>query len=604
MDTVDTTQNASAAPVEIKTEPPDVPDGSLEPEINLQEESRHYTPNEAYAKNSIVYITHQLAGELDDDQLLPDCGSEELERTFSVDDTKDVFYKLSPHLICQDAGDVAGYSVIARCEKSVPTHLVKRLVKKAASMLPLSCFLRAIDADELMVMRIRSVKAEGTQQPVFVITHRSAPRSSFSDRPVTRRLRRPVAVVEPTSPIPESPMAAGTSKDRAPSTSQPEKRTVRPSGSGSSSGVARIPCDPKNPPQLQVPKETLSNGVPFPAAPLYHIAHRRRCSKIRRNAQNAAAANQDPTKINHTCGECFKKFTSYKVYLVHLHFHVNGRFRCEQCGVVCDSRREGVRHLGQHDATARPLLCSVCGDDSHRNLQDFLVHSLSHDDRFPKRTTCGVCGASVHRFLLHRHLLQHHSIRKFSCKHCGHAYNSKPAMERHVAVVHERAKRYACDLCDRAYSQKCSLDYHVRTHSENRRPFRCDMCSRAFPAKIALLLHKRKRHFVCRGTRHRRYPVVCMSCGDASANMLELQMHTCRNRLAASFSAALASKRPIDRLGLGPWEARDTLPREERAQPPAPPVAKVSAEETLAQKMLLNLRSAIGSAIAKGGTKS
>lgn len=581
--------SATSLTVHIKTEPLDVPDCSLEPEIDLQEESRHYNPNEVYVKNSAVYITQQLAEELDDDELLPDCGSEELEQTFSVEDSLDVFYKLSPLLICQNACDGADYSVIARCDAGVPTHLIKRLVKKAASLLPLSCFLRAVDANEVMVMRIRSIKMEGTQPPVFVLTHWSAPKSSFSDRPATTN-RQPVAETAVSPPLLEKSSKAPASKERAaPSTSQVQKRTTKPSGS--SLGIARVPCDPKNPPQLELAKQTLTNGVPFSPAPLYHIAHRRRCSKIRRNAQSVAAANQDPTKINHTCGECFKKFTSYKVYLVHLHFHVYGRFRCEQCSFVCDSRREGVRHMGQHDPNLRPLLCSVCGDDSHRNLHDFLVHSLSHDDRFPKKATCRVCGVSVNRFLLHKHLLTHRSVRKFSCEHCGQAYNTKAARERHVADVHNRPKQHACDLCGKAYSQKCSLDYHVRTHSENRRPFRCDLCSRAFPAKVTMFSHKRKKHNVVgRGVGQRRYPVVCMLCGDASSNMLELQMHTCRNRVASAFSAALVPKRPKPVLA--------------PPQPPAPPVAEVVPDETLAQKMLLNLRSAIGSAIAKSGGKS
>ncbi|EEC06532.1 zinc finger protein, putative [Ixodes scapularis] len=597
---MDASEDATAAaplPVHIKTEPPDVPDGSLEPEIDLQEESRNYNPNEVYVKkNSAVYITHQLAEVLDDDELLPDCGSEELEQIFSVEDTADVFYRLSPLLICQNASDGGTeFSLIARCDTAVPTHFIKRLVKKAAGMVPLSCFLRAVDANDVMVVRIRSIKTEGSQPPVFVVTHLSAPRSSFSDRAAATRKHQPVAekkaLLSPVQDVPRAP----ASKEGLPSTSRVDKRTARPS-SGGSLGVARVPCDPKNPPQLEVAKQTLTNGVPFSPAPLYHIAHRRRCSKIRRKAQSVAAANQDPTKINHTCGECFKKFTSYKVYLVHLHFHVYGRFRCEQCAFACDSRREGVRHMGQHDPNLRPLLCGICGDDSHRNLHDFLVHSLSHDERFPKKTSCRICGVSIHRFLLHKHLLAHRSVRKFSCEHCGHAYTTKAALERHVANVHNRAKRHACDLCGKAYAQKCSLDYHVRTHSENRRPFRCDLCSRAFPAKITLLLHKRKKHSRGRPGVQRRYPVVCMSCGDASANMLELQMHTCRNRVGPAFSGT-----PVPRS----LRAELASPRVLVApRPLATPVAKGAADETLAQKMLLNLRSAIGSAIAKSGGKS
>lgn len=94
---------------------------------------------------------------------------------------------------------------------------------------------------------------------------------------------------------------------------------------------------------------------------------------------------------------------------------------------------------------------------------------------------------------------------------------------------------------------------------------------------MTLLSHKRKKHHENDSSR-RRGAVVCMSCGDAFETVLEVQMHTCPNRVA-SFSAALASS---------------------RVETSSPMVAEVSAKDSLAQKMLLNLRSAIGSAIASG----
>lgn len=574
----------------VKPELLDVPECGLEPEIDIQEEPRCYNPNEVYVKNSAVYITRQLAEQLDDDEVLPDCSSEELEEVYTSENTKDVFYKLSPLLIC-DINDGDLYSVIARCDSGVPPKYVKRLVKKASDMLPLSCFMKAMAPHEAMLMRIRSVKVEETQQqvPMFVVTHWSSPRSNFLDRPVRQSSRKAsLRSSSKNSPVLGniSHVTASCSK-KTTSSSQSEpsaisKQTIvnsQPSKSSSSLGITgQPPYDPKNSLQLEAAKQNLTNGSSSSPVPLYHIADRRRKSQLQRNARSSAAVGQDRTKFNHTCGECFMKFISYKAHLVHLHFHVYGRFRCEECTFTCTTRQEGVRHMDQHDPSVRPFLCRLCNRASFHDLSKYLAHFLSHTDRFPAKATCGICGASVKRYALHRHMfLRHQSLRRCHCKHCGRGFPTKAALASHAAHVHFRPKRHACDLCGKAYVQKCSLDYHIRTHSENQKPFRCNLCSRAFPAKMTLLSHKRKKHHENDSSR-RRGAVVCMSCGDAFETVLEVQMHTCPNRVA-SFSAALASS---------------------RVETSSPMVAEVSAKDSLAQKMLLNLRSAIGSAIASG----
>lgn len=53
---------------------------------------------------------------------------------------------------------------------------------------------------------------------------------------------------------------------------------------------------------------------------------------------------------------------------------------------------------------------------------------------------CPICGVhfsgKYHKYNLKRHLDIHRGVRPYSCKHCGHQFNRRHNLERHMERVH------------------------------------------------------------------------------------------------------------------------------------------------------------------------
>ncbi|XP_044736951.1 zinc finger protein OZF-like [Chrysoperla carnea] len=228
------------------------------------------------------------------------------------------------------------------------------------------------------------------------------------------------------------------------------------------------------------------------------------------------------------CELCPAKLTSKNSLYKHMRFlhkieKTKKTFECATCQEILQTKRDLEKHVRKMHPKVRIKYkqqvtnCEVCGKSlRRRNLRK---HMLTHGER--DKIACEYCAKIfISQETLTNHVKTYHKnsgpVYKCLCNQCGHKFRSNYHLDKHL-LTHTKARPYACDKCDKTYRTIFQLKEHVSRIHLNERNFVCTFCSQAFFDKKILLNHVR-RHT---GEK----PYKCQMCEKAFIQKVALNVH-------------------------------------------------------------------------------
>ncbi|XP_044731687.1 zinc finger protein 569-like [Chrysoperla carnea] len=161
---------------------------------------------------------------------------------------------------------------------------------------------------------------------------------------------------------------------------------------------------------------------------------------------------------------------------------------CHICGKSV-TKKNLKKHLRIHEERNK-ITCDLCSKTFLRqqSLKDHV--KLVHENQKPARNhLCNICGYAGRTLAkLRTHLITHSTERPFPCDRCDKTYRSAESLRHHVSHVHLNHRKFQCTFCPQAFHVRKVLMNHVRRHT-GEKPHKCQVCGKAFIQKIALTIH-------------------------------------------------------------------------------------------------------------------
>ncbi|XP_045594611.2 zinc finger protein 62 [Procambarus clarkii] len=219
-------------------------------------------------------------------------------------------------------------------------------------------------------------------------------------------------------------------------------------------------------------------------------------------------SNKEP----HKCDICMKSYTTRRSLIMHTMTHTNiGRFQCEQCGRMLNSKRHVLRHQTSQNGCKRkyvfkPFFCKQCGAQftSDRAVRDH-KHRTPDCTKTLVRFLCDFCREDCKTYEgLVTHLLDHaepgrkgydnllnrmtHGKKRVNPAWIVKVYNSG-------TVSTPRDNRAQCEQCGRMFISKSHLLRHQTSQTRCKRnyvfkQFFCKQCGAQFNSNSTASHHK------------------------------------------------------------------------------------------------------------------
>lgn len=197
--------------------------------------------------------------------------------------------------------------------------------------------------------------------------------------------------------------------------------------------------------------------------------------------------------------------------------------QCEQCKVVCESKRLLSAHMMKHKFTVCPIcsssirsdnfkrhyemhsagaeICEICGKTA-KNKESLRGHMFHQHRENAPTYKCDHCGRLFnHRYKYTMHIKKTHTgERDHQCEVCGKKFFTAFDTKKHVDMTHLRQRPHVCSYCLKGFSSRYALKTHVRQHTQET-PYRCDYCALGFRQKVSLKTHLKSKHGVVLGAK-------------------------------------------------------------------------------------------------------
>ena len=197
------------------------------------------------------------------------------------------------------------------------------------------------------------------------------------------------------------------------------------------------------------------------------------------------------------CEDCGMRFTLPNGLKRHrLTNHTQFPRRCDDCGHLCTSKEEFIKHMEEvHDSglDVEMVPCEQCGSlfRGHLSLK---IHMKNQHEEDKQTYPCDLCGKVLkNKYNLEYHMKSHTGEYKFRCDECGRGYMTRKKMLR-CKNNHAGIFMYKCTMCD--FKTNCDKSYkrHQGSHSTEK-PFICPVCINHTCSHVgALSSHIRKSH--------------------------------------------------------------------------------------------------------------
>jgi hypothetical protein len=147
-------------------------------------------------------------------------------------------------------------------------------------------------------------------------------------------------------------------------------------------------------------------------------------------------------------------------------------------------------------------LCEFCNTTiiSKHKYQNHLKFAHQHvdevKDTFENIIACKICGKSVLKNCLKRHIKSAHAEMdgQFECPHCEKIFINTFRLKSHIKFMREQKNFLECEICAKKFMHKRHLQRHIDGVHKKLRPFECKICGNFYSQTASLQLHQKKYH--------------------------------------------------------------------------------------------------------------
>ncbi|CAH0382758.1 unnamed protein product [Bemisia tabaci] len=185
------------------------------------------------------------------------------------------------------------------------------------------------------------------------------------------------------------------------------------------------------------------------------------------------------------CDICLMRFQSQFTLNTHKQVrHNSGEFRCDLCGVVCETSRKYIDHRLLHFAPSNKMKGTCQELHPNGSMMRWLISYNQELDQFE----CDTCFLKFEGIdSLASHKLTHLPDLSFSCRQCKQKFRTRQFRDHHVDNKHRHA-RFTCKVCHQVLSNKHNLARHMIYHS-SKRYYQCATCCELFKRKCEIEDH-------------------------------------------------------------------------------------------------------------------
>jgi transcription elongation factor Elf1 len=216
------------------------------------------------------------------------------------------------------------------------------------------------------------------------------------------------------------------------------------------------------------------------------------------------------------------------------------QYNCEKCKKVMNTCSTYLSHITSDHDTKKRFKCTLCELRFTGGMQLFDHVRSKHKEVIPKSTAlkaskafkCLQCEYStITQTVLESHIERTHNNKKeITCEICGTSV-SKKLLKRHMAKEHgPPGKRttgfFPCEICNQMYDTEHGLNTHktLKHESHNQTERRtCEFCGTVAVSVTLLLLHIKKEHVLPEQVS--KMECMCEKCDTEFTNSVDLNNH-------------------------------------------------------------------------------
>ena len=203
----------------------------------------------------------------------------------------------------------------------------------------------------------------------------------------------------------------------------------------------------------------------------------------------------------HLCDSSFSSKTTLNGHISSVHGVLIGTkikaWPCEECDKSFTVESNLKIHVASVHEGKKLFKCITCDFTSAYN-EDLTNHIAAVHDGIKPNDSSNDCVKFRSDILKDKKLLKQSETalkkkgQKWSCEKCDQTFSFKNALDKHVAVVHE--KKLKCTLC--VFTSELSIDLknHMSSNHGGQKPVNCAICFIYFEKKIKLQKHLEEAH--------------------------------------------------------------------------------------------------------------